>query len=686
MNKTAFTVIMSYVAGGWTTIELSHFILDRFYISNVWTDILLLFFIGMSPTIILIAFFQHRSKLRRIFVPSNAILSLVLAIILFMGKPLGTYANTVEIVNDVGAKEKIVGIKNNYRINIGVADFHNSSNIDSLKWLSYGLVDLLKTDLEYSDQFNVVNGYVSAEEGINKVMNAPETKDMNYNILGSIMSSDNQFRIDYSIYDKTGSAVTSDSLINKNIFELVDQWSEKVVSNIKLPDGAPKIKNLPLESITTTSYEALKYYYSGYPWNYKRGNLAKALSVDSAFTNAYLNLAVEVGVSGSKIAIKRAKEILEKGLPFRDKLNETAQLEYLIEYYRYTDSQKAYEMVNKIMELYPNDYYKTKSVYRILRKTEYFDVLKNWILSVFSSLDYKTKYRLISDFVYSGDIDLIELVNNEIRRDPLNADWYDIKADLQYARKDFDEAKKALNEMLLLEPESQEYVDMMIEAMGNYDLVDISGNYSWGSYTRKYTKNEYGIPVVVYSHYNEKKPVVILDKHRFYHGGMDSIYYDSEGKIYANSAYGGATMMFKQERVMLEIEQNIAAKEYDAAKSGVEAVILKYPEHYYFDYYKEHIDFMMSNTPIDSLILGDYKWKNNGDRKIELVNGDIVLIDPNGEKLPLLALSPDTFQIFGDFTALLEFVNLDSIAHIQIWGYDSFTHQMDKVWEAKKVK
>ena len=107
-EKGFIRIVFSYLLGAWALLQFVDWLVLRYHISPLWTDLVFAFLLAMLPSVFLYTYY-HKSteskrwrKLEKIVIPSNVIVALGLVIFLFAGKSLSATASEVTITNESG--------------------------------------------------------------------------------------------------------------------------------------------------------------------------------------------------------------------------------------------------------------------------------------------------------------------------------------------------------------------------------------------------------------------------------------------------------------------------------------------------------------------------------------------------------------------------------------------------------
>jgi non-specific serine/threonine protein kinase len=249
---------------------------------------------------------------------------------------------------------------------IAIMYFEDFTGDENLKWLCRGLPHMLITDLEQSDQLNVVS-YQRLFD-ILKVLGNEESESINIGtatavarrarasriLIGSIFKSGDNIRIDYQLQDvESGNLLGAGKIMGNDPLVMADELSGDIRLKLDIdfsPDGTGKVAD-----VTTNSPEAYRYYLEGVYYSQKY-NLQKAeecfnraLEYDSTFAMAYFRLAhIKRGPEKTKLlklAVKYSHKAGQKDRHYINFLNSLMAKK----------SDKAIKHLKQIVKYYPEE-------------------------------------------------------------------------------------------------------------------------------------------------------------------------------------------------------------------------------------------------------------------------------------------------------------------------------------------
>ena len=273
---------------------------------------------------------------------------------------------------------------------VAILYFKNLSGIKDLDHFSYSLPELLTTDLGQSKYIKVL-----PEDKVSKILNKSNylgasfldekmfeeiggQADVNYLVHGSFIKSGNDLRITVKLRDSDSGAILNTNYVDasmNNIFPAIDKLTTRLKSGFNLSENEIFADiDSDIESITTSSHEALNHYITGKRLFNERdfkGSLKafqKAVDIDPEFAMAYLKMARTYAF---KYDWDKRRKYHEKTLQYINKLS--VREKYLIygAYYMENETtyQKSIDSYKKILEIYPFNYeanYHIGQTYRIL--------------------------------------------------------------------------------------------------------------------------------------------------------------------------------------------------------------------------------------------------------------------------------------------------------------------------------
>jgi len=280
---------------------------------------------------------------------------------------------------------------------LAVLYFRNKTGDDSLDYLRKGLCDLLISDLSQSKYLSVLPEdrlflslrslklldaeYYDTED----LARFAEQAQVDNIVFGSIIKSGEKLRVDPILRRiSSGENIALEGIDcagEKAIFSLVDEISKKIKAQLVVPPDIIVRGDLDkeMESITTTSIEAYRYYIEGRQF-FRKGqalksasSLEKAVDIDPEFAMAYQMLArCYYGLPGYN---ERAKECMKKAFELSHRLPERECLQVQAYYYYQGDTtwNEAIRAFQELLRIDPDDYYSSIYLSALYRSIEDWD-------------------------------------------------------------------------------------------------------------------------------------------------------------------------------------------------------------------------------------------------------------------------------------------------------------------------
>ena len=283
------------------------------------------------------------------------------------------------------------------RPSLAVLYFRNKTGDDSLDYLRKALCDLLISDLSQSKYLNVLPEdmlFLSLQSL--KLLDTEyyDTKDLarfaehaqvDNIVFGNIIKSGKKLRVNPILRKiSLGENIAIESVdcaSEKAIFSLVDEISKRIKAQLVVPPDIIVRGDIDkeMESITTGSIEAYRYYIEGRKL-FRKGqavksasSLEKAINIDPEFAMAYQLLArCYWDLPGY---YERAKKCMKKAFELSHNLPERERLHIQAHYYRYQDTtwNEAIKTFQELLRIYPDDYYAIIYLSALYRSIEDWD-------------------------------------------------------------------------------------------------------------------------------------------------------------------------------------------------------------------------------------------------------------------------------------------------------------------------
>ena len=170
LSRRVPRILGGYLAASWIILEFMDWLVRRYPISPHLVEFCLVAMAAMIPTVFLLAYFHGKpwpdqwTRVEKIGIPSNLILTALLMIFLFRGRDLGATTTTINIVDEEGQQIERLIPKSEFRKKVAVFSLENESGNTSLDWLMHALPDMVRYDLSQDSYLDITSVYSFYED------------------------------------------------------------------------------------------------------------------------------------------------------------------------------------------------------------------------------------------------------------------------------------------------------------------------------------------------------------------------------------------------------------------------------------------------------------------------------------------------------------------------------------------
>jgi len=390
MRRRVPQVLVIYLAASWTLLQFIDWIVNRYSLSPHLTDLSLVFFLSMIPSILIVTYFHglpgkdkwHRAE--KLGIPVNMLAMICLAYFLFSGKDLGSTQKKVQVSDETGKVVEKYVPKNQFRKKVALFFFENRSGSPENDWLQYATSYMLAIDFSQDlyielmlpnvrDHFRGFNYFVynmMRDAGFKTGVGLPlmlmkkiaGEVHRDYFVFGGIARQETDFRFDYSLYRTADMKLMArGDVVKTDLFAAIDQLSLQLRRDLEIPSGhLEKTPDLPIGEILTRSLPAARSYTEALNemmlhqnWNRASELLEQAVKTDPAFAYANLELANLYSLSNRSAEWQALQKTLMQQsykLPERDQ--NVVKLGY---YSAMQEPEKAMAVLDMMIDLNPDD-------------------------------------------------------------------------------------------------------------------------------------------------------------------------------------------------------------------------------------------------------------------------------------------------------------------------------------------
>ena len=377
-TKNVFRELIVYFLGCGTTIQLMQWMTNNFLWSPHLPTLTFTVLASLFPSVLLYSYYHGNeawSKIERVGIPFNIIVTVILVFTLFHSKDLGAITEKIETKDEFGNIIKREIPKQNHRESVLIFFFDNETGDSTLNYLQYAFSYGCSFDLNQNAFFNIGEPYyfLSYEllnKGYKDGVNVPFSlkrkialdAQFPYFITGDIKKDTHTLSVHIAIYNsKTAQLITENDFLYTNIFSMIDEISDQIKIDFELPKKIiEETTDLPASSIFTESEKAFEYYINGLNYWHLRSNVKKAeiefdkaIILDSTFALVHMDI--------WKLLLMRNAEKgsfhVQKAMDYNYKIPE--RFRFLLKYY-YTwlekkNEQQAISVLKMYIDLYPDD-------------------------------------------------------------------------------------------------------------------------------------------------------------------------------------------------------------------------------------------------------------------------------------------------------------------------------------------
>ncbi|WP_299122546.1 hypothetical protein [uncultured Winogradskyella sp.] len=356
----------AYLVAAWTFLQFVDWVLNRYNISPHWVDILLWFFIGISPSLLIYFYHQERLskrmiKLReKIFIPLNLVLLVIGLYFGFGNSDLGATTKNISFENETGEIETKTITKEEFRVGIPIYGFKQIVKDSATDWMRYGIGKLLYEDLLQNK--NLSPEFEHLTNTTTKIREASLFYD--FYVDGSYQKKGNTYEITAHIRKaNNGKSIQKQTFTGENFTSLLDDISIFITSKTGFVESNNSLNyiDLPIGEFMSNSLPALEAYANS--------DYTRAYDLDKRFALAYLEQAkLNTIYNRGKL---ETQDIIDKAFTLKNYLPLQKQLEIYIQrslaYERYDEAEK---QVKLQLEVDPTNEFYNRVLFAIYGETK----------------------------------------------------------------------------------------------------------------------------------------------------------------------------------------------------------------------------------------------------------------------------------------------------------------------------
>jgi len=371
-------ILAIYLASCWGLLEFMQFVTERYVLSPHLVDLALLLTALMIPSVLLLAWNHGRPgqdqwvRSEKVGVPLNAVVTLLAAVLLFGGKPLGAATTSVTVEDEDGNTVTRTVPKAEFRKRLGLFYLDGPELAPEDGWLRYAFVHALNTELA-QDAFIDLRIPVLfrdrlREAGFTELTGVPLTlqrevagqQHRQYFLNGSVVREDDLVHATLRLHETAdGGLVAERTFAGRDVLTLTDSMSVFIKDALEV-QPRPDAPDLPARELLTSSAEAYRSYVDAVvaihvrdDWAAAGEALAHAVELDPAFAEAQYALA-QVNLFAGRTA--EAVAPIQAAMDNLYRLPERMQFMVKSDYYFINQqAPRAFAVLDMWVEVFPED-------------------------------------------------------------------------------------------------------------------------------------------------------------------------------------------------------------------------------------------------------------------------------------------------------------------------------------------
>jgi len=687
--------VVAYLVAAWTFLQFADWVLTRYQISPYWVDILLWFFIGIIPSLLIYFYHQERINKRilllreKIIFPTNIIL---LAVGLYFGfgtSDLGATTKEVKYIDTEGHITETTITKEEFRTIIPIYNFTPKTSDSTLTWMGNGIAGLLFYDLFQDKSLSPDWSY--ADNTMDKVMEAKLVSS--FYIDGSYQKIDDLYSITTTIRNsKTGKLESKKTVKGTDFLNLIDEISIYIKDEINVPtENSLQYIDLNTKDFISNSLPALEAYFTN--------DYEGAIEKDSTFALAYLqNSRQNIRYSQGK---HEEQALAERAYELRDKLPYDFQMEAMaIRYLAYDKFDEAKELIKMQLEVSPQNLFLNNLLYGIYGETKNVDDFFTTTEKRFNSS--KSNYNLMAlanASLAKGEYErYIDMVNLYSKISPNNNYIFPYKLVPQILSGKLNDAKDTFKKLNLVHPDNKN-LNHVFEKPIEYQVINKIDSESLKFFEGEFKSEDSEAIQTIWveknkllGYYSNQRIQVYIpsSKYTFVGGVPNQKTFEFEykqnknGAVYAHVRKENFTensrlyWVWKLDDSIKKAENYLVNADYENAEEAYTKAIDANPKHYYLKNALQHIEYVKEKDSIQltqqyQKVIGTYsKKENERKRNILLKDGKLMYKRDGLPSKELLPISETRYMTLSSYKTHFEFVleNEEAIASF-VWEYDA---------------
>lgn len=489
----------AYVVGGWGLLQFLAFLESRMAVSPHLVNLVGLALLLLLPSVITLAWVYGRpgkdisGRAPKIVVPANLIAVAVSLALLFSGRDLGAVTETITVQDENGQTVERVVPKSEYRSRILFFYLENQGT-ETEASASATATYLLTMDVgqdAFVDAFMPLTIAAAFQQagsddgyGLTRPLQRKIARDahLSHFVTGSVAHFDDQWQLQTELHESdSGKILASRTASGPELMALVDLVSRQMREDLGIPSAhLEDSQDLPIAELASSDLDAVNAHVRAAvlvmhhnDWAGAVPDLEDAVTRDPGFTLAqFLLFSVQQTLGNAESASAAISAAMDNLYRVTERTGFFIKAQYY--YSEKQEADKAMAVLRMWSQIYPDDvdahqmlaifYYIQQDLPRTIAAYERIleiDPSQVNLLTQLAGLHLQLKNTAAAE----------DYLKQNIAAFPTKADGYEELSDFYSATGRLDEARDALDQALLLEPNS---LDLALSAV---DLEIKSGRF-----------------------------------------------------------------------------------------------------------------------------------------------------------------------------------------------------------------
>jgi tetratricopeptide (TPR) repeat protein len=367
-----------YLGVGWGLIEFLSFMEERYGIAKAWTDLSLLAWALLVPSVVLFTWNHGRPGRDRwtrsevIGIPLNIVVAVFVMTTAFTTRDLSATVRTITVTDETGATSERIVAAPQHRKRLALFYFDAAAEDTAVHWLRHGVPSALGLDLaqdifidmrspaEFRKQLEESGFPTGFDMPLAARRRIAEELHLPYFVSGRVASAaGGGVSVTMSVHETaSGRQVGERTVTGTDVLTLVDELSVHVKQDLRVPQSR-QVRDLAVVELLSENPAAVRALMDGSyaatrdDWATSERLLEKATTLDPTLGLAHYGLYRARTLRGES---QSALEPLARALQYEFRMPERTRFLVKVEHFvNSRDMAKAYAVATMMTEMYPDD-------------------------------------------------------------------------------------------------------------------------------------------------------------------------------------------------------------------------------------------------------------------------------------------------------------------------------------------